>query len=225
MPLSIIIPVLNESECIEKNLDRLQPLRSSGVELILVDGGSTDNTISLSEGKIDKLVQSEPGRAIQMNAGANVASKNILLFLHIDTQIPKDVITIIQQALKNSTKKWGRFNVRLSGENVSFRVIEKFMNWRSCLTGIVTGDQTLLIERDMFNQVGGFPEIPLMEDVEFSKRMKHLSRPICLSEQVTTSSRRWETNGILRTVLMMWTFRLAYFFGVSPARLHKIYYS
>lgn len=225
MLLSIIIPVLNEAACIDKNLSSLQWLREAGHELILVDGGSGDDTVQRARAKVDIVVQAEKGRAGQMNAGAKVAQYPVLVFLHIDTLLPSHADRLIQQALQESLKVWGRFNVKLSGAKKSFRVIERFMNWRTCLTGIVTGDHTMFIRREIFEQLGGFADIPLMEDIEFSKRIKKISRPYCLSAAVITSSRRWETKGVIRTVILMWFFRLAYFLGVPAQRLHKVYYS
>lgn len=222
--LSIIIPVLNEADHIADLLADLQGLRRRGVELIVVDGGSEDATLARARGMADHLLSSPPGRARQMNAGAAVAQGEVLLFLHADTRLPAAASDLIREALAGEDRQWGRFDVRLSGRHVLFRLIERSMNWRSGLTGMVTGDQALFVLRETFRQVGGFPDIPLMEDIAISRKLRKRSRPVCLSVPVVTSSRRWEQAGILRTVFLMWALRLAYFMGVSPRRLAAIYY-
>ncbi len=205
-------------------LSALQKYRASGHELILVDGGSTDNSLAQVQTWVDELVVvSECGRARQMNAGARQARGDVLLFLHADTQLPDNADKLIRDSLQVGNV-WGRFNVRLSGKLWPLRIIEKFMNWRSCFTGIVTGDQGMFVLRDAFEYLGGFADIPLMEDIELSQRLKKISSPCCLQVPVITSSRRWEREGILRTVILMWGLRLGWFFGVSAQRLHKIYY-
>ncbi|NOZ37647.1 MAG: glycosyltransferase family 2 protein, partial [Gammaproteobacteria bacterium] len=163
------------------------------------------------------------GRARQMNAGAEQARGDVLLFLHADTRLPENADMLIREALE-AGRVWGRFDVRLSGQAWLLRVIETLMNWRSCLTGIATGDQAMFVLHDAFVHLGGFADIPLMEDIELSHRLKKISAPCCLHSRVITSSRRWETRGILRTVLLMWGLRLAWFFGVSATRLQRIYY-
>ncbi len=204
-------------------LSRLQRYRDLGHEIILVDGGSTDATLFQAQGQVDKMVQTGRGRARQMNAGAEQAQGEVLLFLHADTRLPENADGLIREALETG-RIWGRFDVRLSGQAWLLRVIETFMNWRSCLTGMATGDQAMFVLREAFVHLGGFADIPLMEDLELSRRLKRISAPCCLRPRVITSSRRWETQGILRTVLLMWGLRLAWFFGVSAARLHRIYY-
>jgi len=221
--LSITIPVLNEAPNIAQYLSKLQSYRDAGHEVILVDGGSTDATLQQAQGWVDRIVQSGRGRARQMNAGAEQAQGDVLLFLHADTRLPENADSLIREALE-AGRVWGRFDVRLSGEAWALRIIETLMNWRSRLTGIATGDQAMFVLREAFAHLGGFAEIPLMEDIELSQRLKKISAPCCLHTRVVTSSRRWETQGILRTVLLMWGLRLAWFFGVSAARLHKIYY-
>lgn len=222
--LSIVIPVLNEASRIAGSLDSWQELRGQGVEVIVVDGGSHDASLSIARGRVDHLLTSPAGRARQMNTGAAVAQGEVILFLHVDTNLPSAAPVLIQAALANGDAQWGRFDVRLSGGYVIFRLIERMMNWRSCLTGIVTGDQAMFVRRRLYEAVGGFPDIPLMEDIAISRRLKKRSRPVCLSVPVVTSSRRWEQNGIVRTVLLMWWLRLAYFVGVSPRRLAAKYY-
>ncbi|QBQ56326.1 TIGR04283 family arsenosugar biosynthesis glycosyltransferase [Nitrosococcus wardiae] len=224
MRISIIIPTLNEAVGICEALQRLQPLRVKGHEIIVVDGGSSDQTAFLAQPLADCFLVAQRGRGIQMNVGARVAGGEILLFLHADTRLPGDAENAIIAGLSRSHYKWGRFNVRLSGRSTWFRVIEWSMNWRSRLTGIATGDQALFVEREAFEAVEGFPEIPLMEDVVLSRRLKRLSWPLCLSSTVMASSRYWEARGVLRTILLMWSLRLAYFLGVSPERLVQIYY-
>ncbi|ADE14043.1 glycosyl transferase family 2 [Nitrosococcus halophilus Nc 4] len=224
MRISIIIPTLNEAAEIRGALQRLQPLRARGHEVIVVDGGSSDRTLSLAQPLADCLLVARRGRGIQMNAGAKVAGGEILLFLHADTRLPKEAENAITAGLSRSQHKWGRFNVRLSGRSTWFRVIEWSMNWRSRLTGIATGDQALFVEREVFVAAEGFPEIPLMEDIVLSRRLKRFSWPLCLSSTVKVSSRYWEGRGILRTILLMWFLRLAYFLGVSPERLVQLYY-
>lgn len=222
--ISIIIPVLNEADTITNFLQHLQVFRLNGHELILVDGKSQDNTTKLALPLVDHLIVTDKGRARQQDAGAKVASGQCILFLHADTKLPQNADQTVLNAL-TAGNTWGRFNVCLSGQQTIFRIIEFFMNWRSCLTGIATGDQAIFVTRELYDRVGGMPLIELMEDIELSKRLKKLTRPACIKEVVTTSSRRWEQNGIVKTILLMWSLRLQYFFGSEPARLHKKYYS
>lgn len=223
MKLSIIIPVYNEAENIVALLRRLQNYRFQGHEVIVVDGGSRDNSFDCAVGMVDKLLMSKPGRAMQMNIGAEQANGEVLVFLHADTELPPQANTLITETM-NKKYQWGRFNVRLSGRHQFFRIIETMMNWRSCLTGIATGDQVIFVRRNVFMQTGGYPEIKLMEDIELSKKLKAFSKPACIKNPVTTSSRRWEQNGIVKTTLLMWQLRLLYFLGVSPDKLFTRYY-
>jgi rSAM/selenodomain-associated transferase 2 len=221
--LSIIIPVLNEAGIIVSALSRLQSLRAAGHEIIVVDGGSNDGTPVLSEPLANRVISSPRGRACQMNAGAKIATGGILLFLHADTLLPKNSYRLILSGLARTGKKWGRFDVSLSGKHFLFPIIAWLMNLRSRITSIATADQAIFIERGFFEAVRGFPEIDLMEDIALSKILKRAGKPLCLWHRVLTSSRRWERNGILRTVLQMWLQRLAYFLGVNPRHLARCY--
>jgi len=226
LKLSIIIPSLNEAENIVATLEPLQCLRKRGHEIILCDGGSTDNTTELSKTLVDHCVSSRPGRATQMNSGANKAVGDVLCFLHADTRAPENIDQLISSALNNSHKFWGRFNVRLSGSHWYFRIIESMMNFRSCLSGISTGDQGIFVCRNIFFKMSGFNDIPLMEDIEISKRLRKITRPLCINKAtLLTSSRRWEQNGIFKTVFLMWKLRLQYFIGIPPSKLVKLYYT
>ena len=221
MLVSIIIPVFNEEDSIKELLHQLQAYRQQGHEIIVVDGGSVDNTISISEPLADKVIKSTSGRALQMNNGVAQAKNDILWFVHADTVLPENAIEVIQKALiKNN---WGRFNVNLSGSNVLFRLIEHMMNIRSCITGIATGDQAIFVKRKIFELVNGYSNLPIMEDVDLSKKLKKLSKPACIKERLTTSSRRWEKNGILSIVFLMWKLRLLYWLGVSADKLTEQY--
>lgn len=221
MFVSIIIPTFNEESIIETLLQQLQAYRQQGHEVIVVDGGSVDNTVSISNSLSDKVISSSSGRALQMNNGATQAENNVLWFIHADTILPDNAIDNIQRALTKSD--WGRFNVKLSGSNILFRVIEAMMNIRSCLTGVATGDQAIFVNREIFDSVNGYSDLPLMEDVDLSKKLKKLSRPNCLKEVLTTSSRRWEDKGIFSTVLLMWKLRFLYWLGVSADKLVEQY--
>ncbi|MDO8271027.1 MAG: TIGR04283 family arsenosugar biosynthesis glycosyltransferase [Gammaproteobacteria bacterium] len=224
--ISIIIPVLNEEDALRRHLPLPQgDLQAQGrYEVIVVDGGSRDGSRVACEGLVDHFITSAPGRARQMNAGAAVATGEILLFLHIDTLLPDDALTLIQQQFSRLTALWGRFDVRLSGTRPAFRCIEYFMNLRSRVSGVATGDQAIFVRRSVFERVGGFPDLPLMEDVALSKTLRRLVSPVCLRARVVTSSRRWEQHGVARTVLLMWWLRLLYVLGVAPAKLHARYY-
>lgn len=217
--VSIIIPTLNEVLGIERCLKNLQSLRERGVEVIVSDGGSTDGTRELAILHADHVIDSDPGRALQMNTGALQANGEFLLFLHSDTSLP----TEFSQAWLTGLV-WGFFPVKLSGNAWQFRLIERAINLRSRLSGIGTGDQALFIRRTLFESIGGFANIPLMEDVELCRRLKADSGPVIQKDPVTTSSRRWEQRGIIRTVMQMWRLRLAYFLGASPSNLVKQYY-
>jgi rSAM/selenodomain-associated transferase 2 len=222
--VSLIVPVLNEERLIYPLLTSLQQIKGQSSELVIVDGGSQDNTVPLAEKFADQVVISTRGRASQMNAGAAVATGEILLFLHADTQLPHDFLSVLADGFLDSGKQWGRFDVRLSGSHVLFRIIEFFMNWRSRISGIATGDQAIFVKRGVFRQIGGYPCLALMEDISMSKLLKKISRPYCTRSAVVTSSRKWETKGILGTVLLMWRVRLAFFFGADPDDLARIYY-
>jgi rSAM/selenodomain-associated transferase 2 len=223
--LSVIMPVLNEEPILGTCLAALQPLRGRGCEVLLCDGGSTDDSVARGAGLADRILEASKGRARQMNAGADAARGEVLLFLHADTLLPEGADGLVRRALERRELRWGRFDVRLSGEHRLLRAIEALMNLRSRWTGIATGDQALFVTRRTFMASGGFPDIPIMEDIEMSRRLKRFSPPACLRERVLTSSRRWEEQGILRTVGLMWSLRAAYYFGVSPAALAGWYRS
>lgn len=220
MRLSIIVPVRNEATGIVAALKPLQPLRGE-LEIILVDGGSTDETVALATPLVDRLIHSAPGRATQMNAGAAVASGNWLLFLHADTRLPDGFISLLPAP--GSPHRWGRFDVALSPSSPLLAVVAWLMNWRSRLTAVCTGDQAIFVERSLFEQLGGYAPIALMEDIELSKRLRHHCKPLCLSERLTTSSRRWQQYGTLRTIALMWQLRLRYWLGADPADLARRY--
>ncbi|HEX9938438.1 MAG TPA: TIGR04283 family arsenosugar biosynthesis glycosyltransferase [Longimicrobium sp.] len=222
-PLSIIIPVLNEAAGIVDTLAALQPLRARGCEVIVADGGSTDGSPGLARPLADRVVASDRGRARQQNAGAAEATGDVLLFLHADTRLPADADRRVIDGLRACGRGWGRFDVRLTGRHPMLRVIERMIGARSRLSGIATGDQGIFVRREWFARAGGFPGIPLMEDVALSKVLKRLGPPLCLRETVTTSSRRWEERGVWRTMALMWRLRLEFWLGADPARLAERY--
>jgi rSAM/selenodomain-associated transferase 2 len=224
MKLSIVIPVLNEAPLIERTLKALQPLRQAGHEVIIVDGGSCDDTIFRSKPYADKVLHGLRGRSRQMNAGARLARHEILLFLHADTFLPDGADHVIIKKIREKEHGWGRFDVKLSGRHPLLRIIEFLMNWRSRISGIATGDQAIFVKRDLFETTGGFPEVDLMEDIALCKRLKPYGRPLCHRQYVVTSSRRWEEKGVFRTILLMWFLRMAYFLKANPNRLAKLYY-
>jgi rSAM/selenodomain-associated transferase 2 len=217
--ISIIIPALNEAGGIAQTLRPLQPLRARGHEVVVVDGGSADGTMQIARPLADRVIASQPGRARQQNAGAEAAVGDVLLFLHADTQLPPDADGLVVDGLMRSGRGWGRFDVRLSGRQPLLRVVERMMSLRSRVTGIATGDQGIFVRRDWFRRAGGFPQIPLMEDVALSGTLRRMGLPLCLRQRVLTSSRRWEQRGILRTILLMWRLRAEYALGADPARL------
>jgi rSAM/selenodomain-associated transferase 2 len=220
--LSVVVPTLNEGAVIESLLSALQPLRESGCEIIVSDGGSTDATCERALGLCDRLVSGGPGRAVQMNRGASVAEAGWLWFLHADTRFTEP-LSRLPGIFKSTKRDWGFFRVRLDAPGWRFRVIEWMMNRRSRFSRIGTGDQGLFVRHRVFQEIGGFADIPLMEDVEICKRLRGVSRPRVLDVPLLTSARRWQRHGVLRTVLLMWRLRLAYFLGVSPERLARQY--
>lgn len=221
-PLSIIVPMLNEAAGIGATLAALAALRARGAELIVVDGGSGDRSVALAQAWADQVLTSAPGRARQMNAGAAVASGDTLLFLHADTQLPADADDLIAQAMHRGAR-WGRFDVDIVGRAGMLRVIATLMNCRSRWTGIATGDQALFVARALFTRIGGFPDQPLMEDIELSTRLRRIAWPACLRARVSTSGRRWETRGVWRTIVLMWRLRWRYWRGASAHHLAQHY--
>ena len=221
--LSIIIPVLKEAANIMATFNALAPLRVRAAEVIIVDGGSTDQTPALAKPFPDFVIASSRGRAVQMNAGAARARGGVLLFLHADTRLPADADRLILDGLTKSNRVWGRFDVSIAGTPPLLHLVAASMNARSRLTGIATGDQAMFVTLRAYEADGGFPEIALMEDIELSRRLKRVSAPLCLRARVTTSGRRWENRGVLRTILLMWRLRLAYFFGAKPEDLARRY--
>jgi rSAM/selenodomain-associated transferase 2 len=221
--ISVIVPVLNEAQGISESLAALAPLRARGHEVIVVDGGSSDATAALAHGAADRVVSAPRGRASQMNAGAALACGEVLVFLHADTRLPEGAGARILQGLAASGRAWGRFDVRIEGASVFLPVIAFFMNLRSRVTGIATGDQAIFVRRDAFERAGRFPSLELMEDIALSRSLKGVSRPLCLADKAVTSGRRWERHGVLRTVFLMGWLRLAFFLGAAPARLARFY--
>jgi rSAM/selenodomain-associated transferase 2 len=216
--LAVIIPTLNEAAQIRAALESLAPLRARGHQVIVVDGGSDDGTAELAAPACDLVLPAPRGRAAQLNAGARAAQAEALLFLHADTRLPERADEHVLRALGEAS--WGRFDVRIESRHRLLKIVGCAMNLRSRLTGIATGDQAMFVRRDAFP---GFAEIALMEDIAFSRVMKARGRPACLRERVSTSARRWEARGVLRTILLMWRLRLLYALGVAPQRLARDY--
>ena len=220
---SIIIPVLNEAVHLPAQLAALQKWRQAGHEIIVVDGGSDDASVAIATPLVDQIITSEKGRATQMNNGAARASNGWLVFLHVDTFFSDTAMNSLQAVFCCKKVKWGRFNVRLSSGSPLFRLVSILMNIRSRLTGIATGDQVMFMRKTIFEQVGGFPDIALMEDISLSSKLKKIASPYCVKEFVITSSRRWQKHGVVKTILMMWSLRWRYFFGANPAVLAERY--
>jgi len=221
--LSIIIPTLNEAEGIVATLESLGELRRRGHEVIVVDGGSSDGTATLAAGLADRVLAAGAGRAGQMNAGARAAAGDVFLFLHADSRLPDAADRLVLEGLAPGGAAWGRFDVRIASAHPLLRVVETMMNLRSRLTRICTGDQGIFVRREAFDAVGGFPGQALMEDIAISARLRRLSAPLCLRERCLTSARRWESQGVLRTIVLMCWLRLQYALGVAPARLARCY--
>ena len=222
MKLSIVIPTLDEAAAIEATLAALAPARARGAEVVVSDGGSRDATRSLAAPLADRVVEAPRGRAVQMNAGARAASGEALLFVHADTLLPPHADEAVARALAGGSQ-WGRFDVAIAGADPLLAVVALLMNARSRWTGVATGDQAIFATRAAFEAAGGFPDIPLMEDVALCKALRRRSRPACLAERVVTSGRRWERRGTLRTILLMWRLRLAYALGADPRGLARRY--
>lgn len=221
MTVSVIVPTLNEERILAATLTRA---RQPGVhEIIVVDGGSVDATRAVAEPLADRVLSAPQGRAAQMNAGADAARGDVLLFLHADTRVPEGYTVAVAAACAQPGIIGGRFDVNLQPATWLLRLTGQLMNWRSRLSRIATGDQAIFIRREVFEQLGGYASIPLMEDIELSRRMKRAGRIACLRQRVTTSARRWQKHGVVRTILLMWSLRLLYFFGVSAARLQRLY--
>ena len=221
--LSIIIPVLNEAACLQDLLKECERVRADGHEVILADGGSTDSTVSLATLSVDLIVDSEAGRALQMNAAAASASGDLFWFVHADTRLSSTNIHQVYKLLSQTGFAWGWFDIKLTDSAWMFRVIEKMMNWRARATQVATGDMGIFITRDLFYKVGAYDAIPIMEDIALSKRLRKIAKPTVLNEPLMVSSRRWQKYGIAKTILLMWALRLFYFLRVSPQRLVKWY--
>ena len=222
MLISIVVPMLNEREHLEETLRALRAECDARCEIIVVDGGSNDGTPELAEPLADQVFQGPRGRGYQLAAGAAVAQGDVLWFLHADTRVAPGALRALREALEQGAE-WGRFDVRLSGRARLLRLVEAMMNWRSRITGIATGDQGIFVRSRVLERVGGVPEQPLMEDIELSARLRRLGRPVCLPQLLTTSSRRWEERGIVRTVVLMWWLRAAYGCGVSSEQIERWY--
>jgi len=247
MKVSIVIPALNESQTIAATLAALQPLRGNEMEIIVVDGGSVDATIALATPLADRLLVAARGRAVQMNAGAAQARGDVLVFLHADSLLPPAAVETMLAELAATRRRWGRFDVTIAGATMLaklattcrrwgrfdvtivgrlrlLKLIAALMNWRSRITGIATGDQAIFVDRALFEAVGGFAPLPLMEDIALSKMLKRVAgAPLCLSTRIVTSGRRWEARGLWRTIVCMWRLRLWFLLGVDPARLARSY--
>jgi rSAM/selenodomain-associated transferase 2 len=221
--LTIVVPTLNEAPHIVASLQALRGARAGGVEVIVVDGGSTDSTDLLARPWADQVLTSPRGRAKQMNFGAAHAHGDTLLFLHADTRLPPDAFSAIDAALADAGTIWGRFDVQIAGRPPLLKLVAALMNLRSRASGIATGDQAIFVRSEAFARVGGFPDQPLMEDIEISKRLRRLSQPACLRARVTTSGRRWERDGVWRTMALMWRLRWLYWIGTPPERLARMY--
>ena len=223
--LTIVIPVLDEAAIIVAALQALAPLQARGAEVIVVDGGSSDGTIALARPFADRVIAGPRNRGAALNAGAELGSGDVLVFLHADTTLPDDADRLMAGAVLTRTpdRCWGRFDLRIAGRHPLLALVARMINWRSRLTSIASGDQAMFVTRDAFWAAGGFPDLPLMEDIALSHKLKRLSRPYCITAPLVTSGRRWDDHGVVRTIALMWRLRLAYYCGVAPARLALAY--
>jgi rSAM/selenodomain-associated transferase 2 len=221
MRVSVIIPVLNEEKAIGPALAALTALKPH--ELIVVDGGSSDRTCEVGARSGAKVLMTGPGRARQMNRGALEATGDVLLFLHADTRLPASAFRDIELAFSDPRYLGGRFDVELDSDRWLLKVVGFMISQRSRLSKVGTGDQAIFVRRDVFAELGGFPDIPLMEDIAFCRMLKRTGEVACLRSKVVTSARRWEADGVCRTIFRMWTLKLLYLTGVSPARLKRFY--
>ena len=236
--VSIIIPILNEADNLAHLFENIYDLNPAPQQIVVVDGGSTDNSVAIVKAFIRnssiknqstielQIIEPSAGRATQMNAGAAQATGDILLFLHADTQLPITAINDISLAMKKADNnyQWGRFDVHLDSHNPILWLVGAMMNGRSRLTSIATGDQAIFITSDLFKQISGYPNQPLMEDIELCKHLKAIAKPACLSSKVTTSARRWQQHGTWRTIILMWQLRFDYWRGVSAESIKQRYY-
>lgn len=220
--LSIVVPVLDEAPNLQRHLRELQAFRERGARLVVVDGGSKDGTLAAAEALADLALPAPRGRAAQMNAGVAACPAGVYLFLHADTSLPGNADGLVRAATR-SGYGWGRFDVRIESDRPLLRMVAALMNRRSRWTGIATGDQAIFVRHDLFGEVGGFPDIPLMEDVAISRELRRRGPPACLRERVTTSARHWERRGVWTTILLMWRLRAAFYLGADPARLAALY--
>ncbi len=216
--LSIVVPVLDEAASLAARLQALQPLRQRGARVVVVDGGSQDDTLAIASAHADLALVAPRGRASQMNAGAAACPAEVLLFLHADTTLPEGADELVHRATQGSVA-WGRFDVRIDSPRPLLRLVSTLINARSRWSGIATGDQAIFVRHDLFQRIGGFEDIPLMEDVAICRDLKRHGPPVCLPQRVTTSARRWERHGTWRTIVLMWRLRAAYFFGADPREL------
>ncbi|HSO83523.1 TIGR04283 family arsenosugar biosynthesis glycosyltransferase [Thiocapsa sp.] len=221
--ISVVIPTLDEARGIVALLNEIAPVRAAGGEILVVDGDSPDDTARIAAPHADRVLTAPRGRAAQMNAGAAASRGDLLVFLHADTRAPIETLLRLPDLLARSGRSWGRFDVRIEGRHPLLRLVAWSMNQRSRLTGIATGDQAIFVERALFERVGGYPDIALMEDIALSRRLKRRGPPLCVHDRVVTSGRRWESKGVVRTVLLMWWLRLAHALGAHPDRLSRIY--
>jgi rSAM/selenodomain-associated transferase 2 len=220
--LSIIIPVLNEADCLDRGLARLFTLQwvTNHAEVIISDGGSNDGSLDIANRYPCSIVHSNAGRATQMNAASKTAQGKFLLFLHADSRLPEDFNHFI-----DADAKWGFYHLRLNDDAFVYRIIEAAINLRTRVSQVAGGDQGLYFNRHFFESLNAYPKIPLMEDIAICKTARRLAKPLIIGSAISSSNRRWRDNGIVKTVLLMWSLRFAYWLGVDPGRLHKIYYS
>ena len=221
MNISVIIPVLNEEKTIAPILDGLKQL--APYEIIVVDGGSDDGTREICARSGVKILSSTRGRARQMNLGAKEARGDVLLFLHADTRLPGSALSDIAEALSDTRYVGGRFDIELDGKHWMLKVIGRLISYRSRISKVGTGDQAIFVRREIFERMGGYPEMPFMEDIAFCRTLKSLGKIACLRSRVITSARRWENDGVWRTILRMWILKLFYLAGVSPSHLKRFY--
>ena len=227
--LTVVIPALDEAAIIAATLQALAPLRGRGAEVIVVDGGSSDQTVALALPLADRVIVDARNRGAAMNAGAALGNGDVFIFLHADTTLPNNADALIAAALADRSSDrawrccWGRFDLRIAGRHPLLALVARMINWRSRLTGIATGDQAIFVARKAFWSVGGFADFPLMEDIALSRKLKRLCRPLCIGAPAVTSGRRWDYHGLWHTIVLMWRLRLAYYFGAEPARLALAY--